>query len=328
MGQNAFVSKYAPRMGAKTAAMMYEKASQASATAMNILVQYAPSLNGIGMTVLPYATPQSPGIPNWESLFGAADFCDCEHCRSVYSPAAYFVDVLAWLKDRPSRIANKSAKDILFLRRPDLGEIELSCDNTNTPLPYVDLVNEVLENAVSPGTALPARQRQTSGAAAELEANPQYTNPGAYEVLRKAVFPWELPFDLWLEESRAYLGHLGVQRSDLMTALKGATPSVLEIESEVLGLSTVERKIVTGAALNPARQPWEFYGYPNAAPGTWLNDLKKARALLKASDLTYDELVRLLRQRFVNPNGTLTIISSDAADPEHRQPGQARDRQP
>ena len=30
------------------------------------------------------------------------------------------------------------------------GEIELSCENTNTPLPLIDLVNEVLENAVAP----------------------------------------------------------------------------------------------------------------------------------------------------------------------------------
>ena len=31
-----------------------------------------------------------------------------------------------------------------------MGDIELSCENTNTPLPLIDLVNEVLENAVAP----------------------------------------------------------------------------------------------------------------------------------------------------------------------------------
>src|SRR5262249_51289882 len=73
------------------------------------------------------------------------------------SPAAYLVDVLHFLKDRRSKIVDqdeekgvKGVKDVLFLRRPDIGEIELTCENTNTPLPYVDLVNEVLENTVAP----------------------------------------------------------------------------------------------------------------------------------------------------------------------------------
>ena len=90
------------------------------------------------------------GIPEWSTLFGSLDLCKCEDCRSVYSPAAYFVDVLHFLKDRPSKIVGSSAKDILFERRPDLGEIELTCENTNTTLPYVDLVNEILENAPFP----------------------------------------------------------------------------------------------------------------------------------------------------------------------------------
>ena len=38
------------------------------------------------------------GVANWETLFGSIDFCKCEHCRSVYGPAAYFVDVLQLLR--------------------------------------------------------------------------------------------------------------------------------------------------------------------------------------------------------------------------------------
>ena len=29
-----------------------------------------------------------------EALFGSLDFCECDHCRSVLSPAAYLVDIL------------------------------------------------------------------------------------------------------------------------------------------------------------------------------------------------------------------------------------------
>lgn len=31
---------------------------------------------------------------NWENLFGSVDLCECEECNSVYSPAAYFVELL------------------------------------------------------------------------------------------------------------------------------------------------------------------------------------------------------------------------------------------
>ena len=43
-----------------------------------------------------------------------------------------------------------SVLDVLLTRRPDLGDVELSCANTNTTLPYIDLVNEILEDAVAP----------------------------------------------------------------------------------------------------------------------------------------------------------------------------------
>ena len=33
-------------------------------------------------------------FPTMESLFGSMDYCECEHCRSVLSPAAYLVDLL------------------------------------------------------------------------------------------------------------------------------------------------------------------------------------------------------------------------------------------
>lgn len=46
-------------------------------------------------------------------------------------------------------MTSKNAKDVLFSRRPDLGDIDLSCANTNTTVPYVDLVCELLEDAVS-----------------------------------------------------------------------------------------------------------------------------------------------------------------------------------
>lgn len=35
--------------------------------------------------------------PNYAKLFGSPDICECKHCRSVFSAAAYFVDLLRFL---------------------------------------------------------------------------------------------------------------------------------------------------------------------------------------------------------------------------------------
>jgi hypothetical protein len=40
-------------------------------------------------------------FPTMESLFGSMDFCECEHCRSVLSPAAYLVDLLEFVDAEP-----------------------------------------------------------------------------------------------------------------------------------------------------------------------------------------------------------------------------------
>src|SRR5205823_5596727 len=40
--------------------------------------------------------------PTMQGLFGSLDFCDCEECRSVLSPAAYLVDLLEFLDHKPT----------------------------------------------------------------------------------------------------------------------------------------------------------------------------------------------------------------------------------
>jgi hypothetical protein len=80
--------------------------------------------------------------PNLETLFGSLSYCECEHCRSVYSPAAYFVDLLHWLEAPEEDLKKSELKNAkgpihaLLTRRPDLANIALTCENTNTTLPY------------------------------------------------------------------------------------------------------------------------------------------------------------------------------------------------
>lgn len=95
--------------------------------------------------------------PDLKSLFGSTDVCACRHCRSIYGPAAYFADVMRFLRNRlvrnttlPPGPSTKTAKDVLFTRRPDLGEIDLNCENAEVPVPHIDIVCELLEEAVAP----------------------------------------------------------------------------------------------------------------------------------------------------------------------------------
>lgn len=105
---------------------------------------------GTGETSVPVVdATQAKGL-TLRSLFGSMDFCECRHCRSVLGPAAYFADLMHFLDTLPiSNRAGKTALDGILARRPDLQHLELSCENTTTEIPYIDLVLEVLENAVA-----------------------------------------------------------------------------------------------------------------------------------------------------------------------------------
>jgi Tc toxin complex TcA C-terminal TcB-binding domain/Neuraminidase-like domain len=98
---------------------------------IGLLSEAAPALD-------PDATPMPPTL---RALFGDLDVCDCWHCGSVLGPAAYLVDLLELV--RPST----AALSALLRRRPDLLDLELSCENTTTELPHIDLALEILENA-------------------------------------------------------------------------------------------------------------------------------------------------------------------------------------
>jgi hypothetical protein len=182
----------------------------------------------------------APRVPEdvratYRNLFGRVGFCACEHCRSVYSPAAYLVDLLHFLDRGPWQLTPRGpARPITVLqwRRPDILHIPLPCENTHTLIPYIDLVNEVLEAYVAysrvPNRSLGDAGRVTSE---ELLASPQHVEDAAYTELKKAVFPFSLPFDRHLETARVYLEHLRPASITLRPSLSQirrtvATPAV------------------------------------------------------------------------------------------------------
>jgi Tc toxin complex TcA C-terminal TcB-binding domain/Neuraminidase-like domain/Putative peptidoglycan binding domain len=137
--------------------------------AVGLLSEAAPALD-------PDATPMPPTL---RGLFGDLDVCDCQHCGSVLSPAAYLVDLLELV--RPST----AALSALLRHRPDLLDLELSCENTTTELPQIDLALEILENAA----ALPREIDLPVGtdAAALLRAAAQETQASGSAALPAAL---------------------------------------------------------------------------------------------------------------------------------------------
>src|SRR5690606_29984817 len=127
---------------------------------------------------------------------------------SVFSPAAYLADLLGFLRERPAKQA-ANAFEALSARRPDIRHILLDCTNTNTPLPYIDLVNELLEAKFAGTLVTPGSSHQTTWTADELRIHPEHLDYDVYDgtvpvnsPITDLVYPWNLPFSLAVVEAR------------------------------------------------------------------------------------------------------------------------------
>ena len=162
-----------------------------------------------------------PGLANWQTLFGGTSSCACSDCRSIYSAAAYFVDLMQYLQNAAPNAAGRTPYDVLISRRPDLPYIKLNCANTDVELPYVDLVNEILEGFVALQGHLDmsvAHDTPKDATPAELAVSPEYTNDIPYNTaLFGTVNPPTLPYDRWLDTARVYLDFAGSSLSQVMS---------------------------------------------------------------------------------------------------------------
>ena len=101
---------------------------------------------------LPPPIPTLPGIsaPTVRGMFGDLDDCVCAPCESVLGQGAYLVDLINLLK-REVRVRGMTGADfqtgidLLRARRPDILDLELSCENAEVLLPHVDLALQALE---------------------------------------------------------------------------------------------------------------------------------------------------------------------------------------
>jgi hypothetical protein len=263
--ESTFMSAMGDALGEETAREVYTSAVNANLRNENLLVTIRQAWRGSDVSVLGGGEPRearmaklqgvadAQGVPlNFEALFGSSDYCECDDCLSVYSPAAYFVETLNYLRNNnlgpdpanpsdPSPGIRTDPKDIsktplekLFRRRPDLGCLELTCVNTFTVLPYIDLVNEVMESFVvnlgkyhddknTPKQALLDAFNVTDETTAELLAEPQHINYQAYCLLKDAVYPFTLPYHQPIDAARIFLKSLGTTRYELLNTFRTAT---------------------------------------------------------------------------------------------------------
>ncbi|WP_438010622.1 neuraminidase-like domain-containing protein [Sorangium sp. So ce321] len=373
MGRARFTQLAGPALGQERASAVYAGARKVTAASHALVARNHAAFSGPPVHVMlqhqPFSQEDVELIADWQTLFGSLDFATCDHCRSVYSPAAYLVDLLQFLERQLSTAASttpktrfnifeqqnttlpgslKSARDVLLDRRPDIARLELSCENTDTTVPYVDLVNEILEYAVgntalSPDVAFPDHIA-TTGSASELAAHPQPLPPSqqsvhdkAYELLATQHYPWRLPFNLGQEEARIYLDHLGVPRARLMEALRrgsGFEPADYDVQLalEQLRLSGEDRRLLDGKPPPETIEqsaPWLHWGLSqngNSIPdptgasqspitGSWEAVLRHVAVLIHRLAITYEELTQMLHTRHVNPSGLLQISAAAGADP-------------
>lgn len=312
MGRARFVADYGAALGEDAALEVFQKARSLTSMARMFYVQASPALAGTDLSFLPNDGTDASVLPNYSDLFGTTGGCACPECRSIHGPAAYLVDLMQWL-------AARDAATTLRTRRPDIEDIELTCENTSRAMPYIDLVLEVLEDVTATGAAA---AHATTAETPELLAAPEATNTAAYTALLAATSTLRTPFHRPLAETRAFLAHLGVDRVELMRRATGldysaftvTAPSTSGIGVEALGLSVPMWDALTDATTTTAEEAVYWPG--------GLTDLEMVTELRRRTELTYPDILDLLNARFVHgasgclPPGILEIAYTDESDLE------------
>ena len=203
-------------------------------------------------------------LPGYQDLFGDLDFCSCPDCRTIFSPAAYFVDLMR-VQDNYIDI-DKTADPPpvpLQTRRPDLWELPLSCDNTNKEVPMLEIANKVL--------------LQTLG------------KKITYETLAGTYYPFNLPFHLPLVKIRTCLDKLNSTLPGLWQNL-GLSDNT-SVYREELKISP-EQWALYSAPVTDAKILCTYYGLDEGSdPVAILADIE---TFLQKTNLDHTQLNELL----------------------------------
>lgn len=203
---------------------------------------------GAMSTVSAEMTDYIGAIPSYQDFFGSLDYCNCDPDQSIFSPAAYLVDMLRIVYQYiDTAIYNPDIPDGWHLaqRRPDIGNIPLTPEMTRQVVPYLQIANEVLEASIAASTGW----------------------PDVFRAFAAQVYPFGLPTILPLTQTRIYSAALGTTLLQLFTtfAARAQTPPDSHLPGpeaigrEALALSPTTQQIVT-TALASAAALGPYYG--------------------------------------------------------------------
>ncbi|MBZ5505156.1 MAG: DUF2934 domain-containing protein [Acidobacteriia bacterium] len=201
LSRDTFVKEMSPHLtGGEAAALDIFNTAQATvANAHALAITYGTRFNSQNLPVMPNMRTRqdnassalsTPGgaSATLSELFGDLDYFECAHGASMYGPAAYFVDLLKMLDSTKTPDGTKTTLDVLLKCRPDLAQIDLTADNAEITLPYIDLVLEVLEHSlkeIGMGVRVDRGSRNPDGTVKPYEYDSALTNGQIPSGLRK-----------------------------------------------------------------------------------------------------------------------------------------------
>ncbi len=245
-------------------------------------------------------------IPGYQDLFGDLAFCDCEWCQSIYSPAAYFVDLMQFVEKHVINeyFSTDNTKDHVLnlkVRRPDLWVLPLTCENTTTLVPYLDIITEILESYI-------ANKQGFAGDLGDRAAVEAFVYKGEIALekpvdWKNGVHSFSQPFHLPLESLTTYLGHFERTREEVAMLL---SKPELDVSTAKLYLSEKEFQLITVADNTPTFLN-RIYGITFSVQAGKIKPFD-AQLLLKPMNLTRKELGRLITTWFVTNSAADNII--------------------
>lgn len=278
MARTTFVKEYAKfckengKASKQKAGNIYDKAvakkNQVVNTYVAIAQQKSPFYEATRFDNYSQATDMNfNGVPSYQDLFGEVDFCSCPECRTIFSPAAYFVDLMS-MQSKYILQPNEELK--LTARRSDLETIELSCKNTNELVPTISIVNEVLINSL----------------------NDKAEN---YEILNSAKYPFNLPFNKPLSDINTLLKTNDLSLFKVYKELNNKPFFQIQENSiyfDILGITQEQWDIFIND-LTTTKDLSSYYGY-DTNNTSLVKDLTPIDIFLEKTNLNYPELNELL----------------------------------
>ena len=231
--------------------------------------------------------------PSYDELFDLTDYCEYPEWRTVLSLAAYFVDVM---RAAASGVVLGEDAYPLKQRRPDLWTLELDRQNSETVIPALDIVLDVLGEHICP-TAEEGKNTVGSSSINATSASRIADHYACvYQELVASVYPFNLPFNRPLTQIRQCLARQGTSLPQIWENLIPVQNETtrLSISRETLYLSLAQWYLYSSPKASDERLN-TFFGLPADTAST-VAALTPVGFFLEKTGLSSDQLNQLLYQ--------------------------------